>query len=251
MPDATINGHKHYWEEGGSGDALVMLHGAAASSRTFAAQIPELAKSFRVLAVDLRGMGQSARIETLSPPSGWVDDVGGLLDHLGIETAHVFGSSLGARIALRFAINQPGRVLSLILDNPIVANEGAGNAALNARMADTANLAPEAKERYRSLHGEDWEAVVQSFFRIRNDAAVQEYLNLRESAKGLETPTLITRGDSKQDTVHPFTHAVELFQVMPNARLWIKPSGGCFATPDGYEVVRDFCATAVRQPARA
>jgi pimeloyl-ACP methyl ester carboxylesterase len=227
-----------------------MVHGAAASSRSFAEQIPHLAKHFRVLAVDLRGMGRSARVESLEP-SAWVDDLGALLDHLGIEAAHVFGSSLGARVALRFAINNPRRVLSLVLDNPIVLNEGAGNAALNARMGDTASLSQEAKDRYRSLHGDDWEAVVQTYFRIRNEPGLQEYLNLRELAKGLETPTLLCRGDNRQDTVHPFMHAIELFNVMPNSRLWIKPAGGCFATPEGYDVVRDFCASASKEPATA
>lgn len=245
MPEATINGFKHYWEDAGSGDVLMMIHGAAGASSGFAPQIAELSKTHRVIAVDLRGMGKSARIESISP-SGWVDDVGGLLDHLGIESANIFGSSLGARIALRFAINNPSRVRSLILDNPIVANEASGNAALNARMGDTDSLPQEQKDRYRSLHGEDWPIVVRNFFAIRNDPAVQEYLNLRELAKGLETPTLLTRGDNRQDTVHPLPHVLELFYLLPNSRMWVKPQGGCFATPDGYDMVRNHIAAAAK-----
>jgi pimeloyl-ACP methyl ester carboxylesterase len=155
MPDATINGFKHHWEEGGSGEALVMIHGAAGSGSGLAAHIPELSKTFRVIIPDLRSMGQSEHVATM-PPSAWVDDVVGLLDHLGIESAHLFGTSLGARIVLRFAIDYPARTKSLILDNPIVMNESAGNEALNARMGNPDLLPPEAAQRYAGLHGDDW-----------------------------------------------------------------------------------------------
>ncbi len=251
MPEATINGFKHHWEEAGSGDALVMVHGAAGAGSSFGPQIAELSKTYRVLAVDLRGMGGSERISSLTPPSGWVDDIGGLLDHLGIQSANIFGASLGARIALRYAINNPSRVTSLVLDNPIVLNESSGNAALNARMGDTDALPQEAKDRYQSLHGDDWPVVVKNFFAIRNDPAVQEYLNLRELAKGLPIPTLLTRGDNRQDTVHPLPHVQELFYLLPNSRMWVKPAGGCFATPEGYDMVRNHIASASKAAATA
>lgn len=245
MPDAVINGLKHYWEEAGSGEPLIMIHGAAGSSKTFGPQIAELSQSYRVIAVDLRGMGQSARVSSMEG-SAWVDDLAALIEHLGLKNVNIFGASLGARIALRYAINQPDNVRALILDNPIVANESSGNAALNARMGDTDSLPQEQKDRYHSLHGDDWPDVVKSFFTIRNDPAVQEHLNLRELVKGLATPTLLTRGDNRLDTVHPLPHVIELFYAMPNARIWIKPAGGCFATDEGYDMVRDFIARAAK-----
>jgi pimeloyl-ACP methyl ester carboxylesterase len=252
MPDATINGFTHHWEETGtSSQVLVLIHGASGAGIQFQPQIDELSQSYRVLAVDLRGMGRSARITKLEPSSGWVDDLGGLLDHLGIEKVNIFGSSLGARIALRFAINNPSRVQSLILDNPIVANEASGNAALNARMGDPESLPEDQKERARLLHGEDWATVSRNFFQIRNDPAMQEYLNLRELAKGLPTPTLLTRGDNRLDTVHPLPHVQELFYLLPNSRMWVKPAGGCFATPEGYDMVRNHIAAAAKVAATA
>ncbi len=250
MPDVTLNGFKHHYEDAGSGDVFIMVHGAAGSSKGFTAQIEELSKSLRVIAVDLRGMGQSARIESLND-SGWVDDLAALIDHLGLESVNLFGASLGARIVLRYAIDNPGKVQSLILDNPIVANESSGNAALNARMGDTANMPDEAKSRYHQLHGEDWDVVVRNFFQIRNDPAVQEYLNLRESVKGLAIPTLLTRGDNRLDTVHPLPHVIELFYAMPNSRIWIKPAGGCFANDEGYDMARNFISSAAKAAATA
>ena len=95
MPEATINGFKHHWEEAGSGDVLVMIHGASGAGIGFAPQIEELSKTYRVLAVDLRGMGQSARVSSIEL-SAWVDDLGGLLDELGIDSVNIFGVSLGS-----------------------------------------------------------------------------------------------------------------------------------------------------------
>ncbi len=251
MPDTIINGLNHHWEEAGSGEVLLMLHGAASSSATFAADIGQLSKTCRVVAPDMRGMGQSARISSLVPPAAWVEDVGGLLDHLEIRNVHLFGVSLGARIALRFGINQPQRVRSMILDMPIIANESSGNQALNARMGNTDDLPPAAQQRYEAQHGSDWAEVVRNYFNIRNDPAVQEYLNLREMAKAVKIPTLITRGDNRADTVHPLPHVFELFNSIETSRLWIKPEGGCFATPEGYEVVARFISEAAKQPATA
>ncbi len=251
MPDATINGHKHHWEEGGTGEPLIMLHGAASSGRGFYQHLPELSKTFRVIIPDMRGMGQSAHVETLDPPSAWSDDVEGLIDHLGLGDVHLYGSSLGARVALRVAIDRPQQVRTLILDNPIVLNEGAGNDALNARMADPTKLPADAQERYRSQHGEDWAEVVRNYFVQRNEPALQEHYNLRELAKAVTIPTLLGRGDDIRDLVHPILHAVELRHSLRNSKLWIKPEGGVFATPEGYEVVRTFIATAAREPATA
>jgi pimeloyl-ACP methyl ester carboxylesterase len=246
MPDATINGYKHHWEDAGSGEPFVMLHEALQSSRVFAPQIEELSKTFRVISPDLRGMGQSARVDKLEPPSAWVDDLEALLDQLGIASVHLYGSSIGARVALRFAIDRPGRVRMLILNNPIVAIEPDSNETLNTRMSDPDALPMRIQQLHEAMHGEDWRDVVRNFFAIRNDPSLQEHLNLREAAKGVTIPTLLTRGDSRADTVHPLPHVFELFCSIQTSRMWVKPAGGCFATPEGYDVVRRFIADAAK-----
>src|SRR3972149_12287302 len=81
-------------------DTLLMVHAAMGSSRRFYAWVPHLARDFRVVRLDLRGHGESdipdaARLsfERLGL------DVVELLDHLGIQTAHLAGSSSAAIIA--------------------------------------------------------------------------------------------------------------------------------------------------------
>ena len=250
MPDTTINGFKHHWEEAGTGDVLLMLHSAAGSGAQFRPHFAELSKTFRIIAPDMRSMGQSEHLESIAP-NAWSADVGGLLDHLEITNCSVYGTSLGARVALRFVIDNPERVRTLILDNPIIANESGGNAALNARLGDPEALPQAAQDRYRSFHGEDWAQVVRSYFSIRNEPALQEHYNLRELAKAVETPTLITRGDSREDITHPLPHAVELAYSLKNSRLWIKPAGGCLATPEGYDVIRNWVAEHAEQTVSA
>lgn len=246
MPDATINGFKHHWEEAGSGDPFVLIHGAAASSWQLSAHLPELSKTFRTIMPDLRGMGRSERVPSI-PPNAWEEDLGALLDHLGIEIANLFGTSLGSRVVLRFAIDRPRRVRSLILDNPIVAN----NPALDARFSTPPPPTPESATRNEQMHGPDWQVAVQNYFNIRNDAAFQAHHSLRELSKGVSIPTLITRGDSRTDVVHPLADAFEYFNNIETSRLWIKPEGGMFATPEGYERARRFIAEASKQPAPA
>ena len=104
MPTTTINGLKHYYEDQGSGDVLVMLHGAQGSAHQFEEHFPELSKHLRVIAPDMRSMGRSEHVKEL-PPSAWEDDLKALLDKLGISQANVYGSSLGSRVAMRFAID--------------------------------------------------------------------------------------------------------------------------------------------------
>ncbi len=246
MPTSKINGFDHYWEDFGSGEALIMLHGAVSSGKNQLGHARELSSDFRVLVPDMRGMGQSQHTSSIAT-GAWVDDVKGLLDHLGLAAAHLFGTGLGTRVALRFAIDHPEMTTSLILDDSIIAFDQAGGSAMNSRLSDPDSMPPETVQLYESLHGSEWKVAVRSYFDWRNQTATQDYFNLRELSKGITVPTLITRGDAR-DPIHPLSHSYELFENIKTARLWIKPEGGCFATPEGYSVVRRFIAESAKQP---
>jgi pimeloyl-ACP methyl ester carboxylesterase len=220
MPDATINGHKHHWEEAGSGEPLIMLHGAASSSRSLIQHLPGLSRGLRVLMVDLRGMGQSSHARSL--PRDWVADVVGLIEHLGLGTAHLYGSSLGARVVLRTAIDHPDVARSLILDHPIIAVEGETSERLGRGLRMEAVNEQRARG-YREQHGEDWETVVRQYFETRLTPEFQEFLNLREPSNSVTTPTLIVRGD-RPDPAHPLGHSFELAANIKDSWLWIRPN---------------------------
>jgi pimeloyl-ACP methyl ester carboxylesterase len=103
----------------GSGTPVVLIHGFALSAElNWAAPgvLDALAGRFRVIALDLRGHGESGKpYDPAAYGTRWVDDVIALLDHLGVPRAHIAGYSLGATLALRLSAQHPDRVISVVL----------------------------------------------------------------------------------------------------------------------------------------
>jgi pimeloyl-ACP methyl ester carboxylesterase len=250
MPDATINGFRHHWEEGGSGEPLVMIHGSDTSSKTLMPHMPELSKTFRVVIPDLRGFGASERMPGLHP-SAWVQDIKALSEHLGLGKFHLYGVSLGSRIVLRTAIEHPELLRTLTVALPILSNTPEGNAVLNSRYVDPDQIPEETKQLHQNLHGDDWKTVLRNYFEIRNAPAFHEYLTLHELSKQVTVPTLIIRSDAREP-VHPMEQAFELWNNIKGSRLWIRPdiagSGSGLAAPEGYTVLRNFIASVVPAP---
>lgn len=222
MPVAEINGAVHHWVEDGQGAPILLLHGAAQTSASLALHVRALSVTHRVIAPDLRGMGKSAHVAAMAP-SAWIDDAVALLGHLKIERAHVYGVSLGARIALRLAIDHPDRVKSLMLERPIIAMRGDTNAQLNANINGAVQLTPQEEAAREAQHGEDWRTVLANYSAIRNQPELQAHLDLRELSKTVAIPTLILRGDERE-VVHPIEHCLELYQNIKGSTLWIRPN---------------------------
>lgn len=106
---------KLYYEEMGQGPPLVMIHGGLLDRRMWDPQFEAFAAAYRVVRYDVRNHGSSRGV-----PGEFtdIDDLLGLLDQLNIDRAAVVGLSLGARIAIDFAIAHPGRVDALVLASP-------------------------------------------------------------------------------------------------------------------------------------
>lgn len=84
MPYQTVNGIKIYYEEKGTGEPLLLINGLAFPMDLWFAQIEELSKDFRVIALDNRGIGRSDKPDDVYSMSLMVFDVVGLLRSLGI-----------------------------------------------------------------------------------------------------------------------------------------------------------------------
>lgn len=100
---------------------LVLLHGVASNSTRWAEFIAtsRLRRSWRVVAVDLRGNGANAFPRTRLGMDVWCADIAALLDASGAERAALGGHCLGANIALQFAARYPQRVDALVLVEPM------------------------------------------------------------------------------------------------------------------------------------
>jgi pimeloyl-ACP methyl ester carboxylesterase len=107
-------GRVHYQEQG-RGRVLVLIHGNNSSAYSWTDVFDQLAKEFRVVALDLKGFGFTAKPEGDYRVETQAALVVRLLDRLGIERATLCGSSMGGAVALAAAINYPQRVDALIL----------------------------------------------------------------------------------------------------------------------------------------
>lgn len=115
MPHIQTNGVNLYYEEHGSGEPLVLIMGFTVSSVGWHWNIPDFAKQFRVIAFDNRGVGQSDKPNVPYSMAMFADDTAGVLAGLGIDSAHIFGISMGGMIAQEFALRYPQRVKTLTL----------------------------------------------------------------------------------------------------------------------------------------
>jgi pimeloyl-ACP methyl ester carboxylesterase len=108
-------GAKLYWDEQGSGEPLLLIMGLSHPSYMWHRSRPVLAKRFRTIALDNRGVGQSDAPPGVYSIALMASDAAAALDAAGSENAHVFGVSMGGMIAQEFALQYPNRVRSLIL----------------------------------------------------------------------------------------------------------------------------------------
>jgi len=109
------DGPRLYAEEQGTGDPLVLLPGQGSSHLMWGRTIGLLAARHRVVVFDYRGTGKSGTPEDGWSTRGFAGDAVAVLDALGIERAHVYGFSMGGRVAQWVAIDHPERVGALVL----------------------------------------------------------------------------------------------------------------------------------------
>jgi pimeloyl-ACP methyl ester carboxylesterase len=112
---APVTGTRLYYEIRGTGDPLIMLHGALGSLEMFGGNLETLAKTRKVIAVDLRGHAHTGLGDGALTLDVMADDIAGLMAHLGLAKADVLGYSLGAAVALHVAVRHPARVRKLVI----------------------------------------------------------------------------------------------------------------------------------------
>ena len=127
---AEIDGVRLHYQDKGIGTPLVLLHGFTSSTYSWKDVFEPLSKSFRVIAVDLKGFGFSGKPDGNYTRRAQAVLVARLLDHLKIEKAWLGGNSMGGEVALNFAFQNPQRVMGLILiDGAGVDVKGSGSLA--------------------------------------------------------------------------------------------------------------------------
>jgi pimeloyl-ACP methyl ester carboxylesterase len=122
---APVGGLKMYYEIHGSGEPVVLLHGAfMAISGDWSNWIGELSKTRKVIAIEMQGHGRTADINRDLTYENLADDVAGLLDYLNIPTADLIGYSMGGGVAIQCAIRHPEKVRKVVSISAPIRRDG-------------------------------------------------------------------------------------------------------------------------------
>ena len=114
MPFARVNAARLYYEQHGSGRDLVFLHGAGGNHLSWWQQVAAFSERYRCTTFDARGWGRSQGDMAVGRWALGTDFVA-LLDHLGIESAHIVAQSMGGRAVAGLARLAPRKARSLVL----------------------------------------------------------------------------------------------------------------------------------------
>lgn len=210
---AAVNGLKMYYEIHGAGDPLVLLHGGFGTASMFKQLIPALAQTRQVIAPELQGHGHTADIDRPIRLESMADDVAALLAYLGIETADLFGYSMGGGVALQTAIRHPRLVRKLVIVSAPFKHSGwyshlrPDSDSLNAEWARAMEGTP-MHEAYRQVapRPQDWPRLATKM----GQSIGREY-DWTAQIAALEAPTLIVVGDA--DLVR-LDHALEMYTLL-------------------------------------
>lgn len=122
---APVNGIRMYYEVHGSGEPLVLLHGAFMTiTNNWDGWINELSKTRKVIAVEMQGHGRTADIQRDINDENLADDVAALLTHLKIQRADLMGYSMGGGVAMQCAIRHPDKVRKAVILSSTFRSDG-------------------------------------------------------------------------------------------------------------------------------
>jgi pimeloyl-ACP methyl ester carboxylesterase len=246
MPYTISNGTKLWWEEMGTGEPVLAIMGLSFPLEMWHRTAPALARNFRVILFDNRGVGRSDVPRGPYSIPMMARDAAAVMDAAGLASAHIVGASMGGMIAQELALMFPERVRSLVLGCTWCGGLRAVRPNLRA-MPDMRNyhrMTPEEKIR---LLVPVLYAPTTPAERIEEDMAIR--LRNFPSAKGyysqllgtlvwssfsrlerIHQPVLLLHGD--MDRLIPVENARILAKRLPDCRTCIVPNAGHVFTTD-------------------
>jgi pimeloyl-ACP methyl ester carboxylesterase len=210
---ADVNGINLYYEIHGAGRPLVLLHGGLGSGEMFDPILPQLAEHHQVIAPDLQGHGRTADVDRPIDIRLMADDIGALIDHLGLQKPDVVGYSLGGGVAFQTAVRHPDRVRRLVMGSANIRRD-AIPAEMLAQQAQVSGAAVEFMkgtpmyQLYQRVapRPEDFPRLLDKI-----GASMSKDFDFTEDVRGLKVPTLIIAADAD---MAPPSHYVEVFKLL-------------------------------------
>jgi 3-oxoadipate enol-lactonase len=245
MPKVKVGDINIYYEVHGEGEPLVLIMGLGGNTTRWFHIMPVFSQEYRVIAFDNRGAGQSDKPDIPYTMEMMADDIADLLDTINIDSAHIFGISLGGMIAQHFALRHPQRVTSLILgctrcggQHSIMDDQGSGN-VLDPQRLWTMTPEERARDMLPTLWSQEFidnnpEIVEEHIaLSIENPIDPTGYIRQLQAANSHDTydrlpeikvPTMVIAGDA--DLLIPAGNSVILASRIPGAELVILPKMG-------------------------
>lgn len=228
MPEFNSNGVRLHYEETGDGEPLLLLHGLGSSHFMFKEEMEHFKNGYRTVAIDCRGHGQSNRPAKFTL-NDHIEDAVALLDHLGIEKAHVMGVSMGSYIAQGLALSHPDRVGKLILVVSKAHGKTSSTQEMLVRYADELEGIPEQKQMehlykyvFHNLPAiQKWQ---EEMLKLEPELSVAEMAAANKAMEGFDfraalptvaAETLVISGS--HDGLNPPVRGKELASLIPNA----------------------------------
>jgi len=208
---APVNGLKMYYEVHGSGQPVVLLHGAFMTiTSNWDGWIDELSKTRQVIAVEMQGHGRTADIPRDFTSENLADDVGGLLKYLKIPRADLIGYSMGGEVAMECAIRHPDQVRKAVIISSTFRSDGmvAGSLeSISTLTADVFKGTPIETEYKRLSPTPDY---FPKFVQRIVATAAKPYDFGADNLKATKAPMFFIHGDA--DGVR-LAHVAEMFRL--------------------------------------
>lgn len=220
---ASVNGIDLEYRVAGSGEPLLLLHGfGSCIDDSWAGILPELAKSHRVIAVNMRGHGRSTNPTNQFTHAQSAEDVRALLDTLGLPKVRAMGFSSGGMTLLHLATKYPDRVSKLVV---VGATTQFGDQTRRIlRSVASAGLPPPIREQFLSCaaRGPAQADELARQFGAFKDSYTDMNFKPADLSK-ITADTMIVHGD--RDPFFPVAIPVEMYGAIPKSQLWIVPGG--------------------------
>jgi len=276
MPIADVNGTQIYYEINGEGPPLLLIPGLGTGGGYFKLSEPLLRKSCQTILVDPRGIGRSDKRDANFVAETWADDFAALLDHLGLKSAHILGSSHGGCMAMAMADRHPDKFRSLLLVGAFADLDRAlaTNFALRIKMVQKLGLGEEIADhvalwtmRREFLDSPQGEAALNVLVTGVKANSPERYAQLcrsilqwgrklpgqekeplwLERVSRFRMPTIVISGDS--DHMIPSSFAKRIADRIPGARFVEIPQCGHIPFLERPDTVSELIAGFVKEQA--